>query len=131
MQLHDASGDVDYVTCGYGSYLDFEGIIPSFTQGEKLTTPLTALLKQALTHARVTSEAHIRTPENAETIIASGEADLVSIVRGQIADPAPCAQDGRGPRGRHPVLHLVQPDVLGTPVARLLDFLPDQPFGGA
>ena len=87
VRLHDATGEVDYVTCGYGSYLEFEGIMPPFTHAEKLTTPMTALLKQAVTHARITSEAHVRTPENAETIIASGEADLVSIVRGQIADP--------------------------------------------
>lgn len=87
VRLHDATGEVDYITCGYGSYLEFEGIIPAFTHAEKLTTPMTALLKQAVTHARITSEAHIRTPENGETIIASGEADLVSIVRGQIADP--------------------------------------------
>ena len=85
--LHDATGHVDYVTCGYGSYLDFEGIIPAFTMGEKLTTPLTAQLKAIVKHAVITSEAGVRTPENAETIIASGEADLVSIVRGQIADP--------------------------------------------
>ncbi len=85
--LHDATGHVDYVTCGYGSYLDFEGIIPAFTLGEKLSTPLTAQLKRIVKHAVITSEAGIRTPENAETILASGEADLVSIVRGQIADP--------------------------------------------
>lgn len=85
--LHDATGHVDYVTCGAGSYLDFEAIIPPFTHGEKLSTPLTAQLKQIVKHARITSEAGIRTPDNAETILASGEADLVSIVRGQIADP--------------------------------------------
>ncbi len=85
--LHDATGHVDYVTVGYGSYLDFEGIIPTFPMGEKLTTPLTAQLKSIVKHAKITSEAGIRTPENAETIIALGEADLVSIVRGQIADP--------------------------------------------
>ena len=85
--LHDATGQVDYVTCGYGSYLDFEGIIPAFTEGEKLTTPMTVRLKEVVKWARITSEAGIRTPDNAETIIASGEADLVSIVRGQIADP--------------------------------------------
>ena len=38
-------------------------------------------------HARVQAESHIRTPENADTVIASGQADMVSIVRGQIADP--------------------------------------------
>ncbi|MDH3474779.1 MAG: FAD-dependent oxidoreductase, partial [Rhodospirillales bacterium] len=32
-------------------------------------------------------ESHVRTPENANTVIASGQADMVSIVRGQIADP--------------------------------------------
>ena len=85
--LHDATGHVDYVTCGYGSYLEFEGIIPAFTQGEKLTTPLTTQLKGIVKHAVITSEAGIRTAQNAETILASGEADLVSIVRGQIADP--------------------------------------------
>jgi 2,4-dienoyl-CoA reductase-like NADH-dependent reductase (Old Yellow Enzyme family) len=85
--LHDATGHIDYVTCGYGSYLDFEGIIPAFTHAEKLTTPLTAQLKRIVKHAVITSEAGVRTPDNAETILASGEADLVSIVRGQIADP--------------------------------------------
>ena len=85
--LHDATGHVDYVTCGYGSYLDFEGIIPAFTEGETLTTPMTAQLKAVVKHALITSEAGVRTPDNAEAIIASGQADLVSIVRGQIADP--------------------------------------------
>ena len=87
ISLHDSTGHVDYVTCGYGGYLDFEGIIPPFTHGEKLTTPMTAQLKAVVKHAAITSEAGIRTPENAETVLASGEADLVSIVRGQIADP--------------------------------------------
>ncbi len=85
--LHDATGHMDYVTVGYGSYLEFEGIIPAFTQGEKLTTPLTAQLKALVKHAVITAEAGVRTPDNAETILSSGQADLVSIVRGQIADP--------------------------------------------
>ncbi len=85
--LHDASGHIDYVTCGYGGYLDFEPLIPTFLYGEKLTSPYTETLRAVLKHAKVTSEAHIRTPENAESVIASGQADLVSIVRGQIADP--------------------------------------------
>jgi 2,4-dienoyl-CoA reductase-like NADH-dependent reductase (Old Yellow Enzyme family) len=85
--LHDETGHVDYVTVGYGSYLEFEGIIPAFTAAEKLTTPLTAQLKGLVRHAVITSEAGVRTPDNAEAILAGGEADLVSIVRGQIADP--------------------------------------------
>jgi 2,4-dienoyl-CoA reductase-like NADH-dependent reductase (Old Yellow Enzyme family)/thioredoxin reductase len=85
--LHDATGHVDYITCGHGGYLDFERLMPTFLFGEKLTAPVTEVLKGIVKHAVVTSEAHVRTPENAESIIASGQADLVSIVRGQIADP--------------------------------------------
>lgn len=87
VDLHDRAGHVDYVTVGAGSYLEFESIIPPFTHAEKLTTPLTQQLKALVRHAAVTSEAGVRTPENGEAIIASGLADLVSIVRGQIADP--------------------------------------------
>ncbi len=85
--LHDATGEVDYVTCGHGGYLDFERLMPTFLFGEKLTAPFTERLRRELRHALVTSEAHVRTPENGEAIIAAGQADLVSIVRGQIADP--------------------------------------------
>jgi len=85
--LHDATGHVDYITCGSGGYLDFERLMPTFLFGEKLTAPVTEQMKAVVKHARVTSEAHVRTPENAEAVIASGQADLVSIVRGQIADP--------------------------------------------
>lgn len=85
--LHDATGHVDYVTCGHGGYLDFERLMPTFLFGEKLTAPATEVLKGVVKHAKITSEVHVRTPENAEAILASGQADLVSIVRGQIADP--------------------------------------------
>ncbi|MCL4676655.1 MAG: oxidoreductase, partial [Pararhodobacter sp.] len=85
--LHDASGHVDYVTCGAGSYLDFGRIIPPFTEPDQLTVPITAQLKSVVRQARVTAEAGIRTPEIGEQVIASGAAELVSIVRGQIADP--------------------------------------------
>lgn len=97
--LHDATGHLDYVTVGSGGYLDFDRIIPPFTQTEKPVTPVAALLKQAVTHAKVTAESHIRTPDNAETVIAGGEADLVSIVRGQIADPHLARKTAEGRAG--------------------------------
>ena len=97
--LHDATGHVDYVTVGAGSYLEFDSIIPPFTQGEKLTTPLTAQLKAQVNHAVITAEAGSRTPENAEDILRASEADLVSIVRGQIADPHLAAKATSGRAG--------------------------------
>ena len=87
LALHDATGHLDYVSCGSGGYLDFEKLMPTFVLGEKLTVPATEVFKRDLKHARVQAESGIRTPDNAESVIGSGQADLVSIVRGQIADP--------------------------------------------
>ena len=85
--LHDADGNLDYVSCGSGNYVDYDRVMPTFVHAEKLGEPLAAALKQVVKHAKVTAESHIRTPENANYTIASGASDLVSIVRGQIADP--------------------------------------------
>ena len=85
--IWDAKGFFDYVSVGSGNYIDYDSVMPTFVYGEKLTSKHTARIKTVVKNAYVTSESHIRTPENASTIIAGGEADLVSIVRGQIADP--------------------------------------------
>jgi len=85
--LHDQTGNLDYVSCGSGNYIDWDRVMPTFPFAEKLGAPLAAALKSVVKHAHVTAESHIRTPENADYVIASGDADLVSIVRGQIADP--------------------------------------------
>ena len=84
---HDQARHMDYVTCGSGGYLGFDKLMPTFVFEEKVGLPLAAAVKRAVKHALVTCESHVRTPENADYIIASDEADLVSIVRGQIADP--------------------------------------------
>ena len=85
--LHDRDALVDYVTCGSGSYFDFYKLMPTFLYPEKLGVDLAAELKGVVSHALITAESHIRTPDNAEAVLGSGAADLVSIVRGQIADP--------------------------------------------
>lgn len=87
VDLHDRDHLVDYVTCGSGSYFDFYKIMPTFLYPEKLGADLAGVLKSTVRHALVTAESHIRTPANAESVLREGRADLVSIVRGQIADP--------------------------------------------
>jgi 2,4-dienoyl-CoA reductase-like NADH-dependent reductase (Old Yellow Enzyme family)/thioredoxin reductase len=87
VKLHDELRLFDYVTCGSGGYLDFYKIMPTFLYPEKLGVDLASTLKQVVRNAVVIAESHIRTPENAETVLGEGAADLVSIVRGQIADP--------------------------------------------
>ena len=95
--LHDREELIDYVTCGTGSYFDFYKLMPTFIYGEKLGVDLATVIKGAVRHALVTAESHIRTPDNANEVLGSGAADLVSIVRGQIADPhlVNKARDGR------------------------------------
>jgi 2,4-dienoyl-CoA reductase-like NADH-dependent reductase (Old Yellow Enzyme family)/NADPH-dependent 2,4-dienoyl-CoA reductase/sulfur reductase-like enzyme len=97
LAYHDERGLYDYVTCGTGSYYDFTKIIPTFVHEDKLGAPFAEALKRVAKHVRVQAESHIRTPENADYVIASGQADMVSIVRGQIADPhmANKASEGR------------------------------------
>jgi NADPH-dependent 2,4-dienoyl-CoA reductase/sulfur reductase-like enzyme len=88
---------MDYVTCGTGSYFDFGGVMPNVFYADKLGVPFAEALKKVTNNAKVQAESHIRTPENANYVIASGQADMVSIVRGQIADPhlANKAREGR------------------------------------
>ncbi|MCU0790938.1 MAG: FAD-dependent oxidoreductase, partial [Nitratireductor sp.] len=92
--MHDDLGLIDYVTCGTGGYLDFDRIIPTFLFPEKLGADLAAVLKRRVKRALVVAESHVRTPANAETVLGEGAADLVSIVRGQIADPHLAAKAG-------------------------------------
>ena len=88
---------MDYITCGTGSYFDFYKLMPPSLYDSMLGPPFAAALRKAVTHARVQAESHIRTPENAEKVIGEGMADMVSLVRAQIADPhlANKARDGR------------------------------------
>ena len=97
IELHDRDQMIDYVTCGSGSYFDFYKLMPTFLYPEKLGADLASTLKGVVSNALVTAESHIRTPDNAETVLGQGQADLVSIVRGQIADPhlASKAREGR------------------------------------
>lgn len=94
---HDERQLMDYVTCGTGSYFNHTGIIPNVFYADKLGAPHAEALKKVVRFAKVQCEAHIRTPENANYVVASGQADTVSIVRGQIADPhlANKAKEGR------------------------------------
>ena len=94
----DERGLADYFSCGTGSYINrFTAIVPGFHHATPLGTQDAAAIKKVVTHALVTAEARVKTPERAEAAIASGLCDLVSIVRGQIADPhlANKAREGR------------------------------------
>ena len=84
---HDAANQFDYISCSRGGYLDYDRLMPTFVHEENLAVDFASRVKQVVKNAVVTAENHIRTPQNADYAIASGVCDLVSIVRGQIADP--------------------------------------------
>ena len=94
----DERGLADYFSCGTGSYINkFTTIVPGFHHAAPLGTQDAAAIKQVVKHALVTAEARVKTPARAEAAIVGGFCDLVSIVRGQIADPhlANKAREGR------------------------------------
>lgn len=95
---HDERGLIDYVTCGTGSYFRGEPIIPSHVHEGLEGVAIADQLKTNMRHARVQVEAGINSPEKAETVIATGQADTCSMVRAQIADPhlANKAEAGEG-----------------------------------
>ncbi|MGI9462355.1 MAG: FAD-dependent oxidoreductase, partial [Aestuariivirgaceae bacterium] len=79
---------VDYYSCGTGSYLNqFSLIVPSFHFDMMLGPPDAAQFKQVVKHAKITAEARVKTPANADKVIGEGSSDMVSMVRSQIADP--------------------------------------------
>lgn len=84
---HDERKLMDYVTVGTGGYFDFTRLIPSFLYGDMQGPPLAETIKKHLTHAMLQAESRIKTPVRGEQVIAGGQADMVSLVRGQIADP--------------------------------------------
>ncbi|MDQ3468515.1 MAG: FAD-dependent oxidoreductase, partial [Actinomycetota bacterium] len=97
---HDERALIDYVSCGTGSYFDFHPLMPTSLYPARLGEPFAAALKEVVTHAVVQAESHIRTPEGAEAVLAAGHADMVSIVRGQIADPHLVAKARAGDAAR-------------------------------
>ncbi len=86
-EWHDERGLMDYLTCGTGSYFRNQPIIPTHLHEGLEGAQLADHIKTHLRHARVQAEAGIHSPERAEEIIATGQADMCSMVRAQIADP--------------------------------------------
>jgi len=98
VQWFDERGLVDYFSVGVGSYLNqFTRIVPGIHFGMMLGPADASKFKEVVKHALITAEARVKTPANAEKAIADGMCDMVSIVRGQIADPhlANKAREGR------------------------------------
>ena len=95
-RYHDRRRLVDYLSVGTGSYFDYHQIIPHSLYEDLSGVAYAARLRPLLRHTLVQAESRITTPERAEAVLAAGAADLVSIVRGQIADPRLAAKAEQG-----------------------------------
>lgn len=87
VEWHDQRRLMDYVTVGTGGYFDFTQLMPPFLLPDMMGPPLAEGIRKHLRHAVLQAESRIKTPVRADQVIADGQADMVSLVRGQIADP--------------------------------------------
>ena len=86
----DADGVLDYLNIVLGStatYTGWQHIIPHMQYDAGYTGRKSGALKKAVKRVPVMIAGRINQPQIAEHILADGEADLIGIVRGHIADP--------------------------------------------
>ena len=86
----DADGVLDYLNIVLGStatYTGWQHIIPHMQYDAGYTGKKSGALKEAVKRVPVMIAGRINQPQIAEQILAEGQADMIGIVRGHIADP--------------------------------------------
>ncbi len=99
MQHIAATGLIDYLSVMAGSNANFAEAIPPMTFPRPQIAELSAKFKSAL-DIPVVVAGRIVTPEDAETVLAKGQADLVGLARAFIADADWMAKVERGQSDR-------------------------------
>lgn len=99
LEAIDADGKLDYfniIASTTASYAGWLHIIPHMAMPNACLAPLGRQVKDAVS-LPVMIAGRVNQPQDAERIIASGQADMVGVVRGHIADPefARKAREGR------------------------------------
>lgn len=96
-----ATGQVDYLVVKAGTYLKQDYIVPDMQRDRALLAPLAKRLRTAVREENpeitVATTGRITDPRTADQLLVEGAADLVSMTRGHIADPAVAekAKEGR------------------------------------
>ncbi len=86
----DADGVLDYLNIVLGStatYTGWQHLIPHMQYDAGYTGQKSGAIKSAVERVPVMIAGRINQPQIAEKILAEGEADMIGIVRGHIADP--------------------------------------------
>ena len=98
--LLEADGRIDYVNTTVAGYHNmFRAVAPS-DEGDGYLVGLAAQIKAATQGIPVFAVGGIKHPELAEDVVASGKADVVAMIRAQIADPEWVAKARRAARTR-------------------------------
>ncbi len=85
--LLEATGALDYINVSAGRSSHNQAIVPPMDMPRSLYAGLADRIKQSVS-IPVIAVGRIKTPAEAEAILASGKADVIAIVRSLIADPA-------------------------------------------
>ncbi|MDI1296343.1 MAG: FAD-dependent oxidoreductase [bacterium] len=84
----EADGVIDFVNGSQSSYFSLSKAVPAMDQPVGAMMPQTATIVHGLTRVpRLVTPGRIRSLEEAEQILRDGDADMISIVRGMIAEP--------------------------------------------
>jgi 2,4-dienoyl-CoA reductase-like NADH-dependent reductase (Old Yellow Enzyme family) len=90
---------VDWISVTVGSHYSFDAIVPPMHEPRGNAVALAAAMKAAL-EVPIVVAGRIRTPQEAEAVVSSGQADVVAMARSWIADPDWVAKVVRGDEQR-------------------------------
>jgi 2,4-dienoyl-CoA reductase-like NADH-dependent reductase (Old Yellow Enzyme family) len=92
-----AEGPVGYISVSFGNYHDTDVMVSGMGTAQGHLAHYAAAFREAMPGTPVLAVGRITSPETAERILSSGQADLIGMARAQIADPefAKKAVEGR------------------------------------
>jgi 2,4-dienoyl-CoA reductase-like NADH-dependent reductase (Old Yellow Enzyme family) len=78
---------MDYVSVSLGNYTSHENVVPDHTFPPRFNAERAGMIRAAVSPVPVLLAGRVRDAQDAERILANGQADMVGAVRAQIADP--------------------------------------------
>lgn len=92
----EARADIDWVSIAQGNFMSIATHIPDRREPPHPYADQTRVIRAALTRVPVIASSRIRTPDEAETLLANGTADLIGLTRALVSDPDWPAKAVRG-----------------------------------
>lgn len=87
LQYLSARVSLDYVSVSLGNYTTHELIVPDHTFPPAFNAERSGIIRQAIGPIPVLVAGRVRNGEDARRVLANGQADMIGVARGLIADP--------------------------------------------